>query len=64
VLPISVTIGGVAAPITFYGEAPGLVAGVMQINARVPTGITSGNIPLDVTIGGVASQSKLTVSVN
>src|SRR5262249_41682875 len=29
-LPVSVTIGGRPANVVFYGEAPGLVAGVMQ----------------------------------
>lgn len=36
VLPVSVTIGGQAADILYYGAAPGLVAGVMQVNARIP----------------------------
>jgi hypothetical protein len=62
-LPVSVTIGGTPAPMTFLGEAPGLVAGVMQINAQVPTGIASGNVPLVVSIGGVASQGNVTAAV-
>jgi uncharacterized protein (TIGR03437 family) len=63
VLPVSVTIGGASAPVTFFGEAPGLVAGLMQINAQVPTGINTGSLPLLVDVGGVASQGKVTISV-
>ncbi len=35
----SVTIGGLPATITFYGEAPGTVAGVMQFNVQIPAGL-------------------------
>jgi uncharacterized protein (TIGR03437 family) len=29
---LTVQIGGISAPVLFYGEAPGLVSGVLQIN--------------------------------
>jgi uncharacterized protein (TIGR03437 family) len=34
-----VTIGGQPATVGYQGAAPGLVAGVMQINAQVPAGV-------------------------
>ena len=37
VLPVSVIIGGQRAEVLYAGSAPGLVAGVLQVNARVPT---------------------------
>ena len=44
--PITVTIGGQpATPITYAGEAPTLVCGVIQIDATVPTNIGSGRRP-------------------
>jgi len=36
VLPVSVLFAGVSAEILYAGSAPGLVAGVLQINARIP----------------------------
>jgi uncharacterized protein (TIGR03437 family) len=51
----SVTIGGVAAQVQFSGLAPGYV-GLYQVNAVVPSNAPSGNQPLVVSIGGVASQ--------
>jgi uncharacterized protein (TIGR03437 family) len=59
----AVTIGGQPATIQFYGEAPGDVAGVMQLNVVVPTAAASGTDALMVSIGGASSQSGITVSV-
>jgi adhesin/invasin len=53
---VRVTVGGVTAPVQFIGITPGLV-GVMQINYQIPTGIATGNRPVVVSIGGVASAS-------
>jgi uncharacterized protein (TIGR03437 family) len=60
----TVTIGGQPAQIQFFGEAPGLVSGVLQINAVVPTNIGSGpqTIVLNMGSGSNASQT-ITVSV-
>lgn len=63
VLPISVTIGGSTAEILYSGAAPGLVAGVFQVNARIPTDAASGNVPVVVTVGAASSQPELTVAV-
>lgn len=59
---VSVTIGGVQAPIEFVGVPSGLV-GVVQINYQVPSGIASGAQPVVVTVGGVASPpATLTIA--
>lgn len=60
--PPTVTIGGVTAQVSFYGEAPGPVFGVTQINAIVPSGLSSGSLPLVVSSGAVNTQSGVTVS--
>jgi uncharacterized protein (TIGR03437 family) len=63
VLPVSLKIGDVAAVIQYYGAAPGLVAGIMQVNAVVPAGIASGSVPVVLTVGNASSQPGLTISV-
>ncbi|MBV9396815.1 MAG: hypothetical protein JO062_02480 [Bryobacterales bacterium] len=63
VLAVSVTIGGVPAELAYYGAAPSLVAGLFQINTRVPAAISPGDQPVIVTIGSAQSQQNLTVSV-
>jgi len=61
-LPVTATIGGQTATVSYAGLAPGLVDGVMQVNLTVPTGLT-GAQPLVVTVGTVGSQSGITVAV-
>jgi uncharacterized protein (TIGR03437 family) len=63
---VQVTIGGVpvtGSNITFAGEAPTLISGVMQVNARVPAGAGTGSVPIVVSVGGVNSQANVTVSL-
>src|SRR5207249_30321 len=54
VQPITVTVGGVAAPIQFAGIPSGSV-GVMQINSQVPAGAAVGAQSVVVTVANVAS---------
>lgn len=62
-LPVSVLVDGQPAAVVFYGEAPSLVSGVMQVNFTIPTTVRSGNVPLTIAVGGNQSQANVTVSV-
>jgi uncharacterized protein (TIGR03437 family) len=61
-------MGGVQVPaqnIVYSGAAPGTVEGLTQVDVVIPSTVTPGpTVPIVVTIGGVASQSGITVSVN
>ena len=61
--PVTVTIGGQQAQVTYAGEAPGLIAGVLQVNAIVPASIGTGNQPIVLTVGGVSTTAVVTVNV-
>jgi len=62
--PVSVTIGGVAATVSYSGAAPSQIAGLTQINAQVPAGVTPATkVPVIVTIGTWQSQSGVTMAV-
>ena len=63
-LPVAVLIDGQPASIAYAGEAPGIVAGVMQVNVVIPAGARTGDLPLVVSVGGTSSQSGVTVSVH
>jgi uncharacterized protein (TIGR03437 family) len=60
---IQVLIGGQPALYTYAGEAPGMVAGVMQLNVQIPGNVPSGPLSIQVSIGGNVSQSGVMVAV-
>jgi trimeric autotransporter adhesin len=61
--PVSATVGGAAAVIEYAGPAPGAVAGLYQVNLRVPAGLPAGAAEVRVTVGEAVSQSGFTVAV-
>ena len=65
---VSVRVGGPPgigkeAAIAYAGAAPGLVAGVLQINAVIPPDAPSGNVPIQVTVGSTSSGLTATVAI-
>jgi uncharacterized protein (TIGR03437 family) len=61
---VGVTIGGLPCQINYAGAAPGYVSGLLQINARIPAGVTPGpTIPVQITIGNTSSQAAITLAV-
>jgi len=63
--PVTVSIGGKPASSAQYaGGAPGIVEGVIQINALVPSGLAAGNAAVVVTIGNYQTQAGVTVAVS
>ncbi len=62
---VAVTIGGIAAQVQYAGAVPGQVAGLMQVNVVIPSGVTAGNaVPVVLTVGGTSSQSGITVAIS
>ena len=54
-LPTSAQVDGIPAEVTYKGAAPGL-AGVNQINVRLPPGVRTGvPVPVLLTVGTVAA---------
>lgn len=63
VAPVSVTIGGSSATVTYAGAVPGLSAGVLQVNVRVPLTASSGPVPVILRVGSAASPDGVTVFI-
>ncbi len=64
-LPISVMIGGSSAQVQYAADAPGLVSGVIQINAVIPRGIAySHHVPVTFNAGPYSSPAAVTIAVN
>jgi trimeric autotransporter adhesin len=70
--PVTVTIGGKPAASNYAGGAPGIVQGVMQVNAQIPSGLPAGNAAVVVTFAVptpccgtiIQSQAGVTVAVS
>jgi len=64
VLPVSVQIDGQDAPILYAGAAPGMLHGFMQINVRIPAGVTPAyDVSVAVKVGEYASPTVVTLNV-
>jgi uncharacterized protein (TIGR03437 family) len=61
---ITVQVGGKDATVLYSGGVPGLVSGILQINARLAVDTPAGKaVPLVVTINGIQSQPGVTLGV-
>jgi uncharacterized protein (TIGR03437 family) len=54
--------------VTYAGGAPGLVAGLMQVNAQIPANLLNPfngpvAVPVVVYVGSTGSQSNVTITV-
>jgi uncharacterized protein (TIGR03437 family) len=57
-LPVAVQIAGLPATVTYAGTAPGLVAGVMQVNVQVPATAPRGlQVQVTLNVGGNMSNT-------
>jgi uncharacterized protein (TIGR03437 family) len=63
ILPVAVKIDGQPCNVTYFGQAPGQVAGLFQYNVVVPATVGSGQLSLEVSVGENRTQSGVTVSV-
>ena len=64
ILPVSATIGGLAATVQYAGEAPAAVQGVMQLNLLIPAGVPTGAVPVKVTVGTATSKANVTIAIH
>jgi uncharacterized protein (TIGR03437 family) len=63
-LPVSVEINGETADVLYAGAAPGQVAGMLQVNARVPADVPRGtSVPVTITVGAATSQAGVTLAI-
>jgi uncharacterized protein (TIGR03437 family) len=62
---VTATVGGVKATANAVA-APGLVAGVFQVNVQIPAGVTPGNaVPISLTVAGTSTtQNGVTIAVS
>lgn len=62
--PVAATIGGLNTEVQYAGGVPGLVAGFLQVNVRLPAGVPAGSaVPVILSIGGKSSQANVTLAI-
>ena len=48
----------------YYGAAPNFIAGLMQVNVRVPESVAPGDsVPVQLSMGDAKSQAAVTMAV-
>jgi uncharacterized protein (TIGR03437 family) len=65
--PITVTIGGTTLSpqdVEYAGASPAALCGLYQFNVRVPSSTPNGDIAVTISIGGVQTQSGVTIPVH
>jgi uncharacterized protein (TIGR03437 family) len=62
-LETKVWIAGKEAQVTYSGAAPQSVAGLLQVNARIPQDAPSGNVSVEIQLGTAKSATGITVAV-
>ena len=63
-LPVTVLFDGQPGQVLYAGAAPGKIAGMIQINARVPDTITfNSNVQVVIKVGDSYSPNALTLNV-
>ena len=62
-LPVQVFIDDQPAEVLYAGAAPGMVQGVLQINARIPDAASSGEVHVVVRAGTYTSPNTVTLVV-
>lgn len=60
---VTATVGGIPATVEYYGTAPGILYGVMQVNVRIPANAPSGANALVINVGSNHAQPNVTVAV-
>jgi len=60
---VTATVGGIPAEVQYYGSAPGLIYGVMQVNVKIPGNAPSGASEILIKVGSFITQSGVTVAV-
>ena len=64
VAPFKVRIADRECEVLYGGAAPGLVAGLVQLNVRVPVDIAPGVVPVTLEVDGLTSPRTVSLAVH
>ncbi len=61
--PVHATVGGQDAEVLYAGPAPGLIAGALQVNLRIPETLAPGLHSVRLAIAGIDSPGGVLVNL-
>jgi uncharacterized protein (TIGR03437 family) len=63
-LNVTAQVDGLPADVSYYGAAPELASGILQVNVKIPLGVRRGiPVPIQITVGAASSQAGVTVAI-
>ena len=62
-MPVSASIAGSPAEVTYAGAAPGLAAGLVQINVKVPNVAADQTAAVILSAGGLVTPPGVTIAI-
>jgi len=62
-VPVTVTLDGQTVRPQYAGKPQSRLAGVMQINVQIPSGVSGNAVPVTVQVGTASSQAGVTIAV-
>jgi uncharacterized protein (TIGR03437 family) len=62
-LPVKAWVDGQPAEIQYAGAAPGNIAGLFQVNVKIPATANTGDVPIVIQVGEAQSQAGMTIAV-
>src|SRR5262249_60953966 len=64
-LPVYVTVGRTPAQVQYAGSVPGQVAGLMQVNVKIPNGVQPGGyVPVAIQMGEASSADTVWIAIS
>jgi uncharacterized protein (TIGR03437 family) len=56
VFPVTVTVGGIPAFVQYAGGVEGQIAGLLQVNVQIPSGVQPGGyVPVVLQVGSAST---------
>ena len=63
VLPVTAKVDDIPVVVLYAGAAPQSVAGLFQVNVKLPDGLTGDNVKVEIKVGDAPTQKGVTLAI-